>query len=452
MTEAEAIAKRIESFGAGRAFTAADFSDVAGRRNAANALGRLHAKGGSRPRHPRRLLRAGAQRAHGHRGAGQRRRGRARRRPCQQVDRRTVRRRGAQCAGPRHAGARKARLRQQRSVQALRVRAVRYRAPAPRQPRPARLLADHLHRRAGPQGARTRERGRRGNRNARAQPHGRAGRRVPGRVGGAHLLGRRRREEDMGGEAWTGSARASTGERRLVFEAAAQRMALAPAVVEKDFWVCYTLDHLFHRSGFAESMVFKGGTSLSKAFGLIERFSEDIDLILDWRLLGYGEDEPWEPRSNSAQGTVQGRQHRAHERLPGRRLCSEAQGHALRVLGTEASVRCSAGEEETVCFDYPRSYELAGTFDTIKLEIGPMAAWSPSEEAAITPYAADVVPFGPELSTTVRTASPERTFWEKATILHRGGQRPRARLCPGATPAITTTCTASATRSCSAAP
>ncbi len=46
MTEAEAIAKRIESFGAGRAFTAADFSDVAGRRNTANALGRLHAKGG----------------------------------------------------------------------------------------------------------------------------------------------------------------------------------------------------------------------------------------------------------------------------------------------------------------------------------------------------------------------------------------------------------------------
>lgn len=96
-------------------------------------------------------------------------------------------------------------------------------------------------------------------------------------------------------------ARASTDERRLVFEAAAQRMVLAPAVVEKDFWVCYALDHIFHRSGFAESMVFKGGTSLSKAFGLIERFSEDIDLILDWRLLGYGENEPWEPRSNSAQ-------------------------------------------------------------------------------------------------------------------------------------------------------
>lgn len=246
-------------------------------------------------------------------------------------------------------------------------------------------------------------------------------------------------------------ARASTGERRLVFEAAAQRMALAPAVVEKDFWVCYTLDHLFHRSGFAESMVFKGGTSLSKAFGLIERFSEDIDLILDWRLLGYGEDEPWEPRSNSAQERFKADSIERTNAFLADAFVPKLRATLSESLGTEASVRRGA-EEETVYFDYPRSYESAGTLDTIKLEIGPMAAWSPSEEAAITPYAADVVPFGPELSTTVRTASPERTFWEKATILHQEPTGPRARLCPGATPAITTTCTALATRSCSAAP
>lgn len=210
-------------------------------------------------------------------------------------------------------------------------------------------------------------------------------------------------------------ARASTDERRLVFEAAAQRMALAPAVVEKDFWVCYTLDHLFHRSGFAESMVFKGGTSLSKAFGLIERFSEDIDLILDWRLLGFGEDEPWEPRSNSAQERFKADSIERTNAFLADAFAPKLRATLSESLGTEASVRCGA-EEETVYFDYPRSYESAGTLDTIKLEIGPMAAWSPSEEAAITPYAADVVPFGPELSTTVRTASPERTFWEKATM------------------------------------
>lgn len=71
-----------------------------------------------------------------------------------------------------------------------------------------------------------------------------------------------------------------------------------------------------------------------------------------------------------------------------RRLVFEAAAFAPKLratlsesLGTEASVRCGA-EEETVYFDYPRSYESAGTLDTIKLEIGPMAAWSPSEERA----------------------------------------------------------------------
>jgi len=61
-----------------------------------------------------------------------------------------------------------------------------------------------------------------------------------------------------------------------------------PAIVEKDFWVCWILKHLFAKPALKGQMVFKGGTSLSKVFGLIERFSEDIDLILDWRLLGYG--------------------------------------------------------------------------------------------------------------------------------------------------------------------
>jgi predicted nucleotidyltransferase component of viral defense system len=72
---------------------------------------------------------------------------------------------------------------------------------------------------------------------------------------------------------------------------------LDEAVVEKDLWVCLTLNHLFHHSPFKGRFVFKGGTSLSKCYGLIERFSEDIDLVLDWRSLGYGKDVPLEKRS-----------------------------------------------------------------------------------------------------------------------------------------------------------
>lgn len=90
-------------------------------------------------------------------------------------------------------------------------------------------------------------------------------------------------------------------DRRELFRNTADKMGLNDAIVEKDFWVCFTLDYLFHRCPWKDSITFKGGTSLSKAFNLISRFSEDIDLILDWRILGYGKLEPWEKRSNTKQ-------------------------------------------------------------------------------------------------------------------------------------------------------
>jgi hypothetical protein len=66
-------------------------------------------------------------------------------------------------------------------------------------------------------------------------------------------------------------------ERRPYFEQAAIQRTVSPIVLEKDFWVCWLLWILFE-SDFAGSLVFKGGTSLSKVFGVIDRFSEDIDL------------------------------------------------------------------------------------------------------------------------------------------------------------------------------
>ena len=68
-------------------------------------------------------------------------------------------------------------------------------------------------------------------------------------------------------------------ERRLYIEQAATRRNVSPVILEKDFWVCWLLGILFE-SEFAGSLVFKGGTSLSKVFGVIDRFSEDIDLSL----------------------------------------------------------------------------------------------------------------------------------------------------------------------------
>ena len=83
-------------------------------------------------------------------------------------------------------------------------------------------------------------------------------------------------------------ARLSEQEKRILFRNTAQKSGFIEAIVEKDFWVCIMLDYLFHRCQWKNAFTFKGGTSLSKCYGLINRFSEDIDLILDWRVIGYG--------------------------------------------------------------------------------------------------------------------------------------------------------------------
>jgi predicted nucleotidyltransferase component of viral defense system len=72
-------------------------------------------------------------------------------------------------------------------------------------------------------------------------------------------------------------------QRAELFRETATRRRMANAVAEKDFWVCWSLAKLFDDPTVSPKILFKGGTSLSKVFGLIERFSEDIDLILDWR-------------------------------------------------------------------------------------------------------------------------------------------------------------------------
>jgi predicted nucleotidyltransferase component of viral defense system len=74
---------------------------------------------------------------------------------------------------------------------------------------------------------------------------------------------------------------ASEPDRRDIFQTTANRLGTAIQNVEKDFWVCWTLDALFNglpKDG--PRLLFKGGTSLSKAFGLIPRFSEDIDITV----------------------------------------------------------------------------------------------------------------------------------------------------------------------------
>src|SRR5207247_2101860 len=77
-------------------------------------------------------------------------------------------------------------------------------------------------------------------------------------------------------------------ERRIFFEGTATPRNIQAQIVEKDFWVCCTLKELFQLPVIGEHLIFKGGTSLSKVFKVIERFSEDIDVSIDRGFLGFG--------------------------------------------------------------------------------------------------------------------------------------------------------------------
>jgi hypothetical protein len=216
-------------------------------------------------------------------------------------------------------------------------------------------------------------------------------------------------------------ARLGTRDLADLFTEAARSMGINEAIIEKDFWVCWTLDLLFSDSPWRDSLNFKGGTSLSKAFDLIHRFSEDIDLIIDWRLLGYAEGEPWEDRSISAQGRFVDEANQraasfiAEVFLPGAtQLFSSA-------LGADAEL---VAKDLNVHFRYPRSIDSGYIKPDVVLEMGAMAAWLPFELRSIGPFVAQRRPsLFKKATTTVRAVAAERTFWEKATILHQEAHR-----------------------------
>ena len=216
-------------------------------------------------------------------------------------------------------------------------------------------------------------------------------------------------------------ARRSDKDRRDLFRAAAQQMRVHEAVLEKDFWVCWVLDYLFGESPWSDHMAFKGGTSLSKAFGAIERFSEDIDLILNWRLIGYSEGEVWAERSKTRQ--------EAFGREANRKTVDFLATDFLPQLRPALAGRAGVDLEVRICgqnvlVQYPRAFSLASIQPEIRLEIGPLAEWVPNEEKEIRPYVAEQFPsFFNQPCVRVRTITAERTFWEKATILHQEAHR-----------------------------
>ncbi len=225
----------------------------------------------------------------------------------------------------------------------------------------------------------------------------------------------------------------TSDERRLYIEQAAVQRNVSPVVLEKDFWVCWLLGILFE-SEFADSLVFKGGTSLSKVFGVIERFSEDIDLSLSPTFLNLpkvgtsrNQANKWMTRAEAACGAAVRNQIR-----PVMEAAVEG------VLGKSAKAWFEfLTEPKTnsplLLFHYPSS-QPAG-FDylrcSVKLKFGSLTDQQPTGRHSIRPWVAEVLPAAfPDWRCEVVALEIERSFWEKATILHTEYHRPAEKPTP----------------------
>ena len=215
-------------------------------------------------------------------------------------------------------------------------------------------------------------------------------------------------------------ARLPKEERLILFRNTAANCGLSEGIVEKDFWVCWTLDYLFHQSPWTKHLAFKGGTSLSKSFDLIHRFSEDIDLILNWRLLESAQKDPWAQRSKNQQDKLNKVLNAETEVFLREQFVPRLQEDFAQLLVDEFQIEVDEHETQTVNFTYPKLFGEDSILPMVRLEIGALAAWTPTTQSEIISYAAQQ--YGrifQNPSTSVLTVMPERTFWEKVTILHK---------------------------------
>jgi len=215
-------------------------------------------------------------------------------------------------------------------------------------------------------------------------------------------------------------ARLPALKRRQLFSESATQKGTTPAVVEKDFWVTWVLNRLFQGSDLAQLLMFKGGTSLSKVYHLIERFSEDIDLVLDWCVLS--DEDPLAERSKTKQAKLNAALNERAQRYIG--------GDLLRLLeaALDGVCRCSVDADDPHVIDikYPAAFPDDYLRPEVRLEIGPLASWLPHENRRISCYAAEAFPdVFEQRDCAVKVIKAERTFWEKSTILHHEAYRPK---------------------------
>jgi hypothetical protein len=203
--------------------------------------------------------------------------------------------------------------------------------------------------------------------------------------------------------------------------------------VEKDFWVCVVLREVFALPRHGPNITFKGGTSLSKAWQLIDRFSEDVDLTIDRAGLGFGGDKAPEA---AATGKEQKRRLKSMTTACQNAIRQKIAPALRQRLATflpnskpwSLEVDADDPDGQTLLFAYPvtQPSSIASYLrPVVKLEFGSRSDPWPTESRRIAPIVAERLPaLFDAPGSMVRALRPERTFWEKAMLLHEERFRP----------------------------
>jgi predicted nucleotidyltransferase component of viral defense system len=213
--------------------------------------------------------------------------------------------------------------------------------------------------------------------------------------------------------------------QRLIIGNIANRTGLSPHAIEKDWWVTMVLKALFETSC-AEHLVFKGGTSLSKGWNLIERFSEDIDVAISREFFGITgissknqRDKLRKASSRYIQGTLIGE---LNEKMGD----AEIVDFIIEIEPTEISDK----NPRVLFVKYPSLFpENKYLPNWVKIEIDCRSLREPFVPVNMRSIIADHYPnenFSDDYF-PVNTVSPKRTFLEKAFLLHEALQKGRTK-------------------------
>lgn len=223
--------------------------------------------------------------------------------------------------------------------------------------------------------------------------------------------------------------------KKPYFELASSLSGKSFEVLEKDYWVVWTLNQLFSLPDLEDHLTFKGGTSLSKVYGIINRFSEDIDVSIERSFLGYGDDKaPENMPSKNKQAALLDDISKASAKYIQERLLPDLTVAVEKKLGTKDGwkIIVDPDDAQTLLFYYPAITKNEGYIrQFVKIEMGARSEHWPVSIHSIQSYVKTALQnkiLEPE--TKIRVLNAERTFWEKATILHQYAHLPDAKPLP----------------------